>query len=119
MMEVDAVQLGHAREWISDAFGGVDAWALQPLDVVRTIRRHYVGGIAQFVEDVTYRSVLDELGLDSQGRDTKNDESTHCCYCALAAWACPIHDPESIREDADRAARLQNKNIISGEREGS
>ena len=67
-----AVDLGHAREWISDAFD-VDASWFQPLDVVRAIRRHYAGGIAQFLEDGTYRSVLGELGLDSQGRDVRHD----------------------------------------------
>ena len=45
-----AVDIGYAREWISDAFD-VDASWFQPLDVVRAIRRHYVGGIAQFLRD--------------------------------------------------------------------
>ena len=68
-----AGDLGHAREWIADAFDGVDAWTMGPLAVARAIRRHYAGGIAQFLEDGTYRSVLGELGLDSQGRDVRHD----------------------------------------------
>jgi len=71
--EMGPVDIGEAREWIADAFDGVDAWAMQPLDVVRAIRRHYAGGIAQFLEDGSYRSVLGELGLDSQGRDVRHE----------------------------------------------
>ena len=40
-----------ARAWIEDAFDDVDAWALQPLAVVRAIRKHYAGGVTQFLVD--------------------------------------------------------------------
>jgi len=54
IMEMTAIDIGEAREWIADAFEDVypiDAWALQPLAVVRAIREHYAGGIAQFLAD--------------------------------------------------------------------
>jgi hypothetical protein len=50
-MEMTAIDIGEARAWIADAFEDVDAWALQPLAVVRAIREHYAGGIAQFLAD--------------------------------------------------------------------
>jgi hypothetical protein len=52
--EFTAIDLGAARAWIADAFEDVypvDAWALQPLAVVRAIREHYAGGVAQFLAD--------------------------------------------------------------------
>jgi hypothetical protein len=48
---MDAVQVGQARAWIEDAFEDVNAWALQPLEVARFLRRHYAGGIEQFLAD--------------------------------------------------------------------
>ena len=50
-MELTAIDIGAARAWIADAFEDVDAWALGPLEVARMLRRHYVGGIAQFLAD--------------------------------------------------------------------
>ena len=50
-MELTAIDIGTAREWLDDTFDDVDAWALQALEVVRAIRKHYAGGVAQFLAD--------------------------------------------------------------------
>ena len=47
-----------ARYWIADVFEDVDPFDLDPLEVARGIRRHYAGGIGQFLADGDYSSYL-------------------------------------------------------------
>ncbi len=49
--DFSASDIEEARAWLDDAFEDVDAWELQPLAVVRAIRKHYAGGISQFLVD--------------------------------------------------------------------
>ncbi len=49
--DFSASDIEEARAWLDDTFEDVDAWALQPLAVVRAIRKYYAGGISQFLLD--------------------------------------------------------------------
>lgn len=43
--------LAEMRGWIKDCFSDVDAADLDDVEVVAGVKRHYVGGVDQFVAD--------------------------------------------------------------------
>jgi hypothetical protein len=49
--DFSASDFEEARAWLSDAFDNVDAWTLSEMAIARAIRKHYQGGVTQFLVD--------------------------------------------------------------------